>query len=99
MQLIMTVTFTNFNFLASLKNLGDKASGLFERKKKEAGDIASEKVDKAKKLAEEQVQKTSDAVSGATSGASSLIAGIKKDAADTKDDVQKKTGKLETLLI
>lgn len=42
--------------LASLKNFGDKATSLFERKKKEAGDIATEKTEKAKKLAEQQVQ-------------------------------------------
>ena len=48
-------------------------------------------------MAEEQVQKTTDAVSGATSGASSLIAGVKKDAADTKDDVKTKAGMLVIL--
>jgi hypothetical protein len=78
--------------LASLKNLGDKAAGLFEKKKKEAGDMASEKADKAKKLAETQVQKTSDAISGATSGAQSLIGGVTDDAKAGAKDAQKKAG-------
>jgi hypothetical protein len=73
-----------------LKSLGDKATGLFEKKKKEAGDLASEKATTAKKLVEDQVQKTGDALSGATSGAQGLIAGISKDATDKKDDIQNK---------
>jgi hypothetical protein len=72
-----------------LKSFGDKAAGLFERKKKETGEIASEKVSKAQKLAEEQLKKTQDAVTGATSGASGLIAGISSDA----KDATKKAGK------
>lgn len=80
-------------FIASLKNLGDKASSLFDRKKKEAGDLASEKATKAKTLAEDQLKKTSDAISGATSGATNLIAGASKDANDKKEDILKKTGK------
>jgi len=82
-----------FAVVASLKNLGDKAAGLFEKKKKEAGDIASEKVQKATKAAEDQVNKTSDALSGVTSGAGNLIAGASKDVDDTK----KKAGKLMML--
>lgn len=77
---------------ASLKSLGDKASGLFERKKKEAGDMAGEKASTAKKLAEDQVKKTTDAISGATSGAQGLIGGITDDAKSGAKDVQKKAG-------
>lgn len=80
---------------ASLKSLGDKASGLFERKKKEAGDIAGEKATTAKKLAEDQVKKTTDAISGATSGAQGLIGGITDDAKSGAKDVQKKAGEIQ----
>lgn len=67
---------------------------MFEKKKKEAGDIAGEKASKAKKLAEDQVQKTTDAISGATSGAQGLIGGITDDAKSGAKDIQKKAGKL-----
>jgi hypothetical protein len=65
---------------------------LFEKKKKEAGDLAAEKVSKSKKLAEDQVQKTSDAISGATSGAQGLIGGLTDDAKSGAKDIQKKAG-------
>jgi hypothetical protein len=52
---VITNNFIYSLCLASLKSFGDKATNLFERKKKEAGDVAAEKVDKAKKLAEDQV--------------------------------------------
>lgn len=78
-----------------MKSLGDKASGLFEKKKKEAGDIANEKAGTAKKLAEEQVKKTSDAISGATSGAQGLIGGVADGVKSDAKDAQKKAGKLK----
>lgn len=77
-----------------MKSLGDKASGLFEKKKKEATDIAGEKASTAKKLAEDQVKKTTDAISGATSGAQGLVGGLTDDAKSGAKDVQKKAGKL-----
>lgn len=87
---------------ASLKNLGDKATSLFEKKKKEAGDIAAEKSTKAKTLAEEQLKKTTDAVSGATSGAQNLIGGIGGVADNAKSDAkdaQKKIGNFLNIFI
>lgn len=71
---------------------------MFERKKKEAGDIAGEKATTAKKLAEDQVKKTTDAISGATSGAQGLIAGATDDAKSGAKDVQKKAGKIQIYL-
>jgi hypothetical protein len=76
-----------------LKNLGDKATSLFDKKKKEAGDLAAEKVSKAQKLAEDQVKKTTDAVSGATSGAQNLIGGIADNVKSDAKEAQKKIGK------
>lgn len=67
---------------------------MFERKKKDAGDIAGEKASTAKKLAEDQVKKTTDAISGATSGAQGLVGGLTDDAKSGAKDVQKKAGKL-----
>jgi hypothetical protein len=67
---------------------------LFEKKKKEAGDMAGEKAEKAKKLVEDQAKKTTDAISGATSGAQGLIGGITDDAKSGAKDIQKKAGKL-----
>lgn len=88
--------FKTYNlFAASLKSFGDKASGLFDRKKKEAGDIAGEKASTAKKLAEDQVKKTTDAISGATSGAQGLIGGLTDDAKSGAKDVQKKAGEIK----
>lgn len=67
---------------------------MFERKKKEAGDIAGEKATTAKKLAEDQVKKTSDAISGATSGAQGLIGGLTDDAKSGTKEAQKKAGEI-----
>lgn len=79
--------------LASLKNMGNSVTGLFDRKKKQAGEIAAEKAETTKKFAEEQVQKTQDAVKGATAGATNLVGGladnVKGTADKAKDDGQK----------
>lgn len=81
-----------------MKSFGDKAAGLFERKKKETAEIAGEKVSKAQKLAEDQLKKTQDAVTGATSGATGLIAGASSDAKDaTKKAGKKKKLKFKSL--
>lgn len=61
--------------------------------------MAGEKASKAKKLAEDQVQKTSDAISGATSGAQGLIGGVTDDAKSGAKDIQKKAGKTYTQLL
>lgn len=77
-----------------MKNLGDKATSLFERKKKDAGEIAAEKASTAKKLAEDQLQKTTEAISGATSGAQNLIGGIADNAKSDVKDAGKKIGEI-----
>lgn len=88
---ILNVT-QSFLFIASLKNLGDRASSLFEKKKKETTEIASNTLDNAKKLAEDQVQKTTSAVSNVTSFSNNLITNATSDANKTKDDVKEKAG-------
>lgn len=85
-------TKTIFHFTASLKNLGDKASSLFEKKKKETGDLAADKATKAKNLAEDQLQKTTDAISGATSGAKNFIGGVADNAKSDAKEAGKQLG-------
>lgn len=75
-----------------MKNLGGKATSLFEKKKKEAGDMATEKATKAKTLAEDQLQKTTEAISGATSGAQNLIGGVTDNVKSNADDAKKNIG-------
>lgn len=77
-----------------MKNLGGKATSLFEKKKKEAGDLAAEKATKAKTAAEDQLQKTTEAISGATSGAQNLIGGIADNAKSEANDAEKKFGEI-----
>lgn len=79
-------------FTASLKNLGDRAGALFEKKKKNAVDIATEKAENAKKLAEDQVKKTSDAIQNASSGASGLVGGIADGVKSDSKDAAKAGG-------
>ena len=50
-------------YLASLKNLGDKAGNLFHSKKKEATDLANQKVQDAQHIAEEQATKVGESLS------------------------------------
>lgn len=47
--------------LASLKSLGDKTASLFERKKKDAEQLAADKLAEAQKNAEEQAKRAGDA--------------------------------------
>lgn len=76
-------------FTASLKSLGDRAGSLFEKKKKTAADLATEKAENAKKMAEDQIKKTSDAITNVSSGATGLIGGIADGAkTDTKKVVK-----------
>lgn len=56
--------------------------------------MAGEKASTAKKLAEDQVKKTTDAISGATSGAQGLIGGVTDDAKSGAKDIQKKAGEI-----
>lgn len=83
----------NLILIASLKNLGDRATNLFEKKKKETTEIASNTLDTAKKLAEDQVQKTTSAVSNVTSLSNNLITSAASDVNEKKDDVKGKAGK------
>ncbi|CAO1321203.1 unnamed protein product [Diamesa serratosioi] len=82
-------------FTASLKSLGDKATGLFEKKKKETADMASEKMTNAQKMAQDQTKKTVDAISGAqsavggaASSAKDAVAGAAKDAGNRADSIE-----------
>lgn len=79
-----------------MKSFGDKAAGLFEKKKKDAGELAAEKAANAKKLAEDQLKKTQDAITGAASGVTGFAGGVADDAKDGAKNVQKKAGKIHT---
>lgn len=57
-----------------MKSFGDKTASLFERKKKDAGELAQEKANTAHKLAEEQVKKTGEALSQTKTDAENLAA-------------------------
>lgn len=72
-----------------MKSFGDKTASLFERKKKDAGDLAQDKVNAAQKLAEEQVKKTGEALSQTKSDAENLAAGTGKN-----HNIQKKIKKI-----
>lgn len=50
---------------ASLKNIGEKTAGLFDRKKREMGDLAAEKAAEAQTYAGEQAQKAGELLDGA----------------------------------
>ena len=80
--------------IASLKNLGDRATNKKKKKKKETTEIASNTLDTAKKLAEDQVQKTTSAVSNVTSFSNNLITSATSDVNETKDDIKGKAGKI-----
>lgn len=58
---------------ASLKSLGDKTASLFERKKKDVEKLAQEKAAEAQHLAEEQAQKTSEALNKTKSEAEGIV--------------------------
>lgn len=79
-------------FTASLKNLGDRASSLFEKKKKTAAELATEKAENAKKLAEDQIKKTSDAIQNASSGATGVIGGIADGVKSDSKEAAKASG-------
>lgn len=48
--------------VASLKNIGEKTAGLFDRKKKEVEQLTAEKVAEAEGYAEEQAKHVGEAV-------------------------------------
>lgn len=60
---------------ASLKNIGEKTAGLFDRKKKEMGDLAAEKAAEAQTYAEEQARKAGEAVEQTKKEAGELFDG------------------------
>lgn len=57
--------------------------------------MASEKATTAKKLAEDQLQKTQDAISGATSGVKGLAGGLVDDTKKGTQDIKDKAGRIE----
>lgn len=70
--------------IATMKDLGDKTTGMFESNKNDAEKLAAKKVAEAKHLAEEQTKKTTDAVQKTKSDA---------------DAVAKSTGKIMNLFL
>lgn len=71
----------------SVKSFGGKVGSLFETKEKTNAEIAAEKVDNAKKAAEEQIKKSSEAVVSASSDATKKIE-------ETVNDVKSNAKKL-----
>lgn len=63
------------HYLATLKNIGDKTSSLFERKKKEVSDLAAEKATEAQTYAEEQAKKVGESIEQTKNEASGIIGG------------------------
>lgn len=61
--------------IAALKNIGEKTSNLFERKKKEVGDLATEKATEAQSYAEEQAKKVGDSIEQTKKEAGEIIGG------------------------
>lgn len=56
-----------------MKNIGEKTTNLFERKKKEVGDLATEKASEAQTYAEEQAKKAGDAIEETKNEASGIL--------------------------
>lgn len=65
-------------YLATLKNIGDKTTGLFERKKKEVADLAAEKAAEAQAYADEQAKKVGESIEQTKTEASNIIGGTGK---------------------
>lgn len=63
---------------ASLKNIGEKTANLFDRKKKEMGDLASEKAAEAQAFAEENAKKADEAFEQTKKEAGDILAGAGK---------------------
>lgn len=61
--------------LASLKNIGEKTAGLFDRKKKEVEKLAADKAAEASTFAEEQAKKAGDAVAKTKDEAGAILTG------------------------
>lgn len=60
----------NNNIAGAFRSIGEKTSALFDRKKKDAEQIAAEKAQDASNVMEEQVKKTGEIFSGAQKSAS-----------------------------
>lgn len=56
-----------------MKNIGEKTTNLFERKKKEVGDLATEKASEAQAYAEEQAKKAGEAIEETKNEASGIL--------------------------
>lgn len=63
---------------ASLKSIGEKTANLFEKKKKEVGDLATEKATEAHSYAEEQAKKAGEAVEQTKKEAGEILGGAGK---------------------
>lgn len=61
--------------VASLKNIGEKTANLFDRKKKEASDLAAERAAEAQTYAVEQARKASEAADQTKKEAAELLDG------------------------
>lgn len=58
-----------------MKNIGEKTTSLFERKKKEVEDLATEKAAEAQTYAEEQAKKTGEAIEDTKKEATGIFGG------------------------
>lgn len=61
--------------IAALKNIGEKTTSLFERKKKEVGDLATEKATEAQTYAEEQAKKVEESIEQTKKEAGEIMGG------------------------
>lgn len=64
--------------IASLKNLGEKTANLFERKKKDAEELAAEKIHEAQQSVEEQAKKTGELIAEKKNEAEKIIGSKRK---------------------
>lgn len=64
----------SLSIAASLKSFGEKTASLFDRKKKDAEQVAAEKATAAQKMAEEQARKTAEAIGQTKSEVENLAA-------------------------
>lgn len=63
------------NYAASLKTFGEKTANLFDKKKKDVEQLATEKAHDAQEYAEDQAKKIGDAIEHTKNEAGGLMAG------------------------
>lgn len=61
-----------------MKSIGEKTANLFEKKKKEVGDLATQKATEAQSYAEEQAKKAAEAVEQTKKEAGEIMGGAGK---------------------